>query len=156
VNKAVPVIVGLGVDRLEEVDAISGAAFDPRYGEAWTKAQCLSAMAMPGHRLTGIELEGVLAGYAITRTIFDESELLLLAVLPDHRGKGLGRALIEDWLGNAHRHGVVRAFLEMREDNSAVHLYRAMAFIPVGLRKSYYKGKDGILRNAISMERILR
>ena len=26
-------------------------AFDPRFGEAWTAAQCLSAMAIPGCRL---------------------------------------------------------------------------------------------------------
>lgn len=149
-------IVGLGVERLDEVDAVSRVAFDPRYGEAWTKAQCLSSMAMPGHRLTGVELDGQLAGFAITRTILDESELLLLAVVPERRGSGLGRRLIDNWLDHARSLGVRRAFLEMREDNPAAHLYRAMQFVPVGLRKSYYRGNDGVMRNAVSMERILR
>lgn len=151
-----PVIVGLGAERLDDVDAVSRAAFDPRYGEAWTKAQCLSSMAMPGHRLTGIEIDSQLAGFAITRTIVDESELLLLAVVPERRGSGLGRMLIENWLDHARSLGVRRAFLEMREDNPAAHLYRAMQFAPVGLRKSYYRGNDGVMRNAVSMERILR
>lgn len=151
-----PVIVGLGAERLDDVDAVSRAAFDPRYGEAWTKAQCLSSLAMPGHRLTGIEIDGQLAGFAITRTIVDESELLLLAVVPERRGSGLGRMLIENWLDHARSLGVRRAFLEMREDNPAAHLYRAMQFAPVGLRKSYYRGNDGVMRNAVSMERILR
>ncbi|MBX9727777.1 MAG: GNAT family N-acetyltransferase [Sphingopyxis sp.] len=154
-SNTAPVIVGLGVDRLEEVEAVSRAAFDPVYGEAWTKAQCLAALAMPGHRLRGVEVDGALAGFAITRTIIDESELLLLAVTPKLRGNGLGRLLLEDWLGEAVSNGVHRAFLEMREDNPAVHLYRATGFIPVGLRKSYYRGGDGVMRNAVSMERIL-
>lgn len=150
------VIVSLGAERLDEVDAVSRAAFDPRFGEAWTKAQCLSSMAMPGHRLTGIEVDGELVAFAITRTIVDESELLLLAVAPKHRGSGLGRKLIAHWLDDVASKGVRRAFLEMREDNPAAHLYRAMHFVPVGLRKSYYRGNDGVMRNAVSMERILR
>lgn len=150
-----PRIVTIAGDRLDAVDAISRVAFDRRYGEAWTKGQCLSALAMPGHGFKGIEVDGDLVGFAITRTIFDESELLLLAVMPDLRGKGLGRMLIEDWLGHARNVGVRRAFLEMREDNPAAHLYRAMGFSPVGLRKSYYRGSDGVMRNAVSMERIL-
>jgi [ribosomal protein S18]-alanine N-acetyltransferase len=154
-SKAGPVIVGLGADRLDEVDAVSRAAFDPRYGEAWTKAQCLSALTMPGHRLKGVEVGGELVGFAITRTIIDESELLLLAVVPEQRGNGLGRMLIENWLHDARNCGVRRAFLEMREDNPAAHLYRAMAFTPVGFRKSYYRGSDGVMRNAVSMEHLL-
>lgn len=155
-SNSAPVIVGLGADRLEEVDAVSRAAFDPVYGEAWTKAQCLSALAMPGHRLKGVEVNGALAGFAISRTIIDESELLLLAVTPRLRSNGLGRLLLEDWLGDAASNGVRRAFLEMREDNPAVHLYQSAGFIPVALRKSYYRGSDGVMRNAVSMERILR
>lgn len=34
------------------VDALMTAAFDPRYGEAWTRNQCLGVLAMPGVRLT--------------------------------------------------------------------------------------------------------
>lgn len=151
-----PAIIELGADRLDEVDAVSRTAFDPRYGEAWTKAQCLSSMAMPGHRMIGMEIGGELAGFAITRTIAGESELLLLAVVPERRGSGLGRMMIENWIDHARAMGVTRAFLEMREDNPAAFLYRRMDFVPVGLRKSYYRGQDGVMRNAVSMERILR
>ena len=34
------------------VEALMSAAFDPRYGEAWTRNQCLGVLAMPGVALT--------------------------------------------------------------------------------------------------------
>src|SRR3546814_18830475 len=71
-----------GIDDLALVEPIMQAAFDPRYGEAWTRSQCAGVMAMPGVALTIAELDGRVAGFAIARTIMDEAALLLLAVAP--------------------------------------------------------------------------
>ena len=64
------------------VDALMAAAFDPRYGEAWTRNQCLGVLAMPGVRLTLASIDDRPAGFAMVRSVADEAELLLLAVDP--------------------------------------------------------------------------
>ena len=76
------------------VDRLMADAFDPRYGEAWTRNQCLGVLAMPGVRLTLAEVDDEPAGFALVRRVLDEEELLLLAVARDHRRQGVGRALL--------------------------------------------------------------
>ena len=112
------------------------AAFDPAYGEAWSSAQMLTLFALPSARVAG-----------------PESELLLLAVVPDRRGSGIGARLIDDWRQWASGQGVSDYFLEMRADNDAVHLYTRSGFSECGRRNAYYRGGDGLVRDAITMRR---
>ena len=145
----------LGVDSLAAVDRISARAFDPRYGEAWNKAQCLAVLALPGYRLRGAwagDPVSGLRGFCIDRTVAGESELLLLAVDPMARRQGVGAMLMQDWLTHARSQGVTRAFLEMREDNPARHLYDNFGFRPIAVRPAYYRGGDGVLRDAVTMD----
>ena len=152
------VVKSIGVDHLGAVDAVMVAAFDPAFGEAWNSAQVLATLAMPGYRLRGAFVgpdEGELAGFAITRIVAGESELLLLAVDPEHRRRGAASALMRDWFLICEDRGVEMAFLEMREDNPARFLYEAFGFVAAAVRKSYYRGADGIVRNAVTMKRSL-
>ncbi len=157
----------IGADSLPAVEAISARAFDSRYGEAWNGAQCLAALALPGYRLrgawrgdrpgkaAGLATGGGLLGFAIERTVVDESELLLLATDPATRRQGVARALLDDWLTMAIERRVTRLFLEMRKDNDARALYEIYGFRQIALRKGYYRGGDGLLRDAVTMERNL-
>lgn len=146
----------LGADSLAAVEAISRRAFDPRYGEAWSKAQCLSVLSLPGYRLRGAWIgDGVaatLAGFAIDRSVADESELLLIAVDPAYRCQGVAAHLLEDWLTNSRDKAIARAFLEMREDNPARSLYERTGFKQVAVRRAYYRGNDGVMRDAVTMD----
>jgi ribosomal-protein-alanine N-acetyltransferase len=144
-----------GIDELPAVERVMEAAFDPRYGEAWSKAQCLATLAMPGYALRVARVQGRIAGFAIVRWVADESELLLLAVEPQARGQGIGTALLTDWLNLTGLRGVRRHFLEMRTDNSAMSLYNRFGFSIVSVRNAYYHGKDGQFRDAVTMHRVL-
>ena len=73
---------------IAEVEAVMAAAFDPRWGEAWTRGQVLGVMAMPGVWLTLAEIDGAPAGFTLARAVLDEAELLLLAVAPQTRRRG--------------------------------------------------------------------
>src|SRR3546814_15978831 len=90
------------------VARIMQAAFDPRCGEAWTRSQCAGVMAMPGVALTIAELDGRVAGFAIARTIMDEAELLLLAVDPARRRRGIGRALLRSGIADGESRGIAQ------------------------------------------------
>jgi [ribosomal protein S18]-alanine N-acetyltransferase len=145
-----------GIDELPAVERIMIAAFDPRFGEAWSKAQCLATFTMPGYALRIARHEAAIAGFAIVRWVADESELLLLAVAPALRGQGIGAALLTDWFAFTRVKGVRLHFLEMRTDNPAMALYNRFGFTVAGIRTNYYRGKDGLLRDAVTMQHVLK
>lgn len=125
------------------VETVMAEAFDPRFGEAWTRGQCLGIMAMPGVWLTLARIGGEVAGFALTRAILDEAELLLIAVRPAFRRRGAGAALLRGVMADARGRGVGKLHLEVRAGNPAVALYMAHGFAQVGARRDYYRGRDG-------------
>lgn len=128
---------------LEAVVGVMDSAFDDRFGEAWTRSQCAGILPMPGVRLFLARFDGRTAGFSLHRTICDEAELLLLAVAPDVRRRGIGRMLLEQFLDNARNKGASRVHLEVREGNPAVIMYRSAGFVVVGRRRNYYHGRFG-------------
>ena len=93
VLKAVALTGGTAAD-VPIVDAIMRAAFDAKYGEAWTQGQCLGVMVMPGVWLTIAHVDEIPAGFALSRAVADEAELLLLATHPKYRRRGVAAALM--------------------------------------------------------------
>ena len=81
-------------------------AFDPVFGEAWTMSQLAGVMLMPGTWLTVARLDAAPLGFALVRSVLDECELLLLAVDPLWRGRGIGETLLRDSLLTARRRGI--------------------------------------------------
>lgn len=129
---------------------IMSAAFDPAYGEAWTLPQLAGVMSMPGTWLTIARMDAATLGFALVRSVLDECELLLLAVHPLWRGRGIGRALLADSLTTARRRGIRSMNLEVRSSNIAVKLYENIGFEYVHRRPGYYRGYDGQLHDALS------
>lgn len=132
-----------GAPDIEAVDSVMTEAFDPRFGEAWTRSQCLGILAMPGVWLSLARVEGEIAAFALSRAIVDEAELLLIAVRPSFRRRGIGAALLRGVIADARERGVARLHLEVRAGNEAVHLYTAHGFAKVGERRDYYRGRSG-------------
>ena len=128
---------------IAQVERVMAEAFDPRFGEAWTRGQCLGVLGMPGVWMTLARVEGVICGFALGRAIMDEAELLLLAVDPKARRRGVGGALLRSVIAEARGRGVNRLHLEVREGNGAIALYRGAGFAKVGERRGYYRVTGG-------------
>ena len=129
---------------LEAVTQVMNASFDDRFGEAWTRSQCAGILPMPGVELVlAREDGGELAGFSLFRTVADEAELLLLAVTPDCRRRGIGRMLLDHFMDRAREAGASRVHLEVREGNPAVIMYRQAGFNFAGRRPKYYRGRFG-------------
>jgi [ribosomal protein S18]-alanine N-acetyltransferase len=144
-----------GPQDIAAVTRIMQAAFDPRYGEAWTPAQCLGMFALPGVWLVLASLDGEDMGFALARVVGDEAELLLLATSPAARRRGVGGALLRAVVAEARARGVVQVHLEVRSGNDAVRLYHREGFDKVGERPNYYRGKGGQLFDAHTYARKL-
>ncbi len=138
------------------VEAIMGAAFDPRYGEAWTRGQCLGVLAMPGVRLMLARIEDNAVGFAMMRIIMDEAELLLLAVSPGARRGGIGSALLRAIIADCADADVAKLHLEVRSGNDAIRLYARHGFAKQGERHGYYRGPAGRTFDAHTYSRMLR
>ena len=139
---------------LAAVMQVMDAAFDPAFGEAWSRAQVLTLFALPSARVSLAWDGEAPCGFSAARVAGPDSELLLLAVDPGWRGRGVGRALMADWQDWAAVQGADEYFLEMRADNDAVHLYQVCGFSESGRRPAYCRGADGKIRDAVTMRRL--
>jgi ribosomal-protein-alanine N-acetyltransferase len=145
-------LVDGGLADLDEVMGTMTTAFDPLFGEAWTRGQCAGILALPGVWITlARDGRGQPAGFALARAVLDEAELLLLAVRPEMRRSGVGTQLLDTIARDAKSRGAIELHLEMRSNNSAASLYSAAGFHEIGRRPRYYRGRDGRAFDAITL-----
>ncbi len=86
--------------------------------------------------------------YAGMWILYDEAHITNVAVAPDRRRQGYGRALMVEMLRVALFYGAARMTLEVREHNlSAQALYEGLGFEKAGRRKRYYAdtGEDAFI-----------
>ena len=150
------------MSEIDQLMTVMNAAFDPHWREAWTRTQVEGSLAQPHTYAILCNAQGdavapdeKAAGFVLARRAPGEEELLLVAVHPHHRGKGLGRHLLEQFFESARNGGAEQVFLEMRANNPAEQLYRAVGFEPIGRRPAYYRTLDGEALDAITFGRKL-
>ena len=89
-----------------------------------------------------------LAGYAGMNCVLDEGYVDNVAVHPDFRRLGIGRALVQALLSEAQNRNLAFLTLEVRPSNlAAVALYQSLGFAQVGRRKGFYSqpSEDGLM-----------
>ena len=142
-----------GSDRIDSVMKVMDEAFGDRFGEAWTRSQLSGILPMSGVFLTLAvdRASDAVVGFSLVRTVADESELLLIAVLPTEQRRGVGGLLLDRFFDTARDEGVRRVHLEVRDGNRAIGMYRSVGFSPVGRRRNYYQATDGKRYDAITL-----
>jgi ribosomal-protein-alanine N-acetyltransferase len=137
-------MVAADLPQVMEIERLSFAS-DP-----WTPGLFLHELKLDFSRLHLARTAGPerrLVGYACWWLVGDEVHILNLAVHPEARGSGAGRALVQRILDDAVAHGAVSVSLEVRPENAAaLALYRATGFTRIGLRRNYYgRGEDAVI-----------
>jgi ribosomal-protein-alanine N-acetyltransferase len=150
-----PVIAVADETHLDQLMAVMAASFDPSYGEAWSAVQLAGTLGLDASfARRALDRAGRAIGFALCRVAGPEIELLLVAVVPEARGQGLGRLLVEHITAHAARLGATDLFLEVRENNLvARQLYDSLGFSEVGRRADYYAGNGGRRFAAVTMKR---
>lgn len=96
--------------------------------------------------------EGMIIGYVCIMSLFEEAQILNIAVAPEHRGRGVGRMLLERAIIVARDKGAEALILEVRVSNlAAIGLYDRYGFERYYVRKRYYEGKE----DAVLMKKAL-
>ncbi len=136
---------------------IMADAFTPEYGEAWQPRELVNTLALPNVDARLGLLAGSPSGFSLLYHLAGEAEILMVAVKPELRGRGVASALLADMIQLAEMRGHETLFLEVRDGNAtALKLYERHGFQISGRRQRYYRGEDAILRDAITMRRTLR
>lgn len=111
------------------------------FGMPWQESTFRALMRRPSASLLTAEADGAVVGFAVLWFVEDEGELGDLAVDPGHRGRGIGRTLLDRSIEEARLRGARTLYLEVRESNEAARaLYETAGFDPVGRRTGYYSG----------------
>ena len=121
-----------------DLDAVC-AIEDASFSDPWSRASFEASFADEHTRFSVAEAGGEVVGYLIMWSLFDEAEVLSVAVMPEMRRGGIGRMMMSDALGYALSAGVESVYLEVRETNEAAkRMYGSFDFEAIGRRKRYY------------------
>lgn len=117
--------------------------------DAWSEGMMRGELAdMPRTRHYVVALiDDRIVGYAGLAAAADQADVQTIAVLENHRGTGVGSAMLNALLAEAGRRGAREIFLEVRADNPhAQAVYLHFGFEEIGLRRRYYDdGTDAII-----------
>lgn len=121
------------------------------FAQPWSRPFFEKELATPFARLMVAVEQGspreTVVGYTCAWRVTDEVHLLNVAVHPERRGLGLGRALVEAVIAQAVDNQARVVFLEVRAGNVvARRLYRRLGFRDLGIRRGYYgPGQDAVV-----------
>ena len=108
--------------------------------EAWSEKSVASELANQLSLWLVVLEEDAVAGYVGSQTVMDETDMMNVAVHPDHRRKGIAEALVDALVEALKEKGSHCLTLEVRASNApAIGLYEKLGFQQVGLRKNYYR-----------------
>ena len=128
---------------IDSVDALEARIYkiDP-----WSKEQIASEVAgipLTRHYIVA-EAGSQIVGYGgiFSPSIGDDADIQTVTVVPEMQGRGVGRAILTELLGEAARRCAPAVLLEVRLGNAAaIHLYESSGFVEIARRGNYY-GQD--------------
>ena len=107
----------------------------------WSPSQYKEEFSSPTrHFVVALDADQNIIGYAgVFAPGAAEADILTVGVVPEHRGKGIAKALmalITDW---AKDQGSTAMMLEVKTDNrEAIGLYEALGYSTINIRKDYF------------------
>ncbi|MBX9631508.1 MAG: ribosomal protein S18-alanine N-acetyltransferase [Burkholderiales bacterium] len=139
--------------RAADLDAVVAIELEI-YTHPWTLGNFRDSLSA-GYSCWVLECDGALWGYGVLMMGVDEAHLLNLSIARERQRAGLGRQLLEFFVGRAREMGAQVMFLEVRPSNVAGRgLYASAGFREMAVRKNYYPADRG-REDAILMGRDL-
>ncbi len=116
------------------------------FSDPWNADMILSSFNLP--RFIGFvaEVDGKVAGYLGATRLFEDCEILLVAVDNVYRRQKIATKLFETLFSALRKENVKHIFLEVRKRNeAALKCYSALGFSKIGERAGYYGDDDAVI-----------
>jgi ribosomal-protein-alanine N-acetyltransferase len=127
-------ITKMSREHLSEVAAIEEMSFSV----PWSAESLELMLTEQASALVALE-DGKVIGYVGMMCVLEEGQIINVAVHPDARRRGVGRALMQAAEAYAKERGIVFLSLEVRESNIAARsMYSSLGWIEQGIRKGFY------------------
>ena len=118
------------------------------FAEPWSQQSLALLLQNANLGVVALNEDGAPIGYGGLLTVLDEGQITNIAVHPDHRSKGVGKAILKEIICESKKRGIRDLSLEVRQSNlPAKALYQAHGFEIAGVRKGFYRHptEDGLV-----------
>ena len=112
---------------------------------AWSEELLEREILHPDKHYTVVcdEENGEVLGYGGFMQVFDQGDIMDIAVDPKARRRGVATAIINEFFDQSELLDIKAFTLEVRDSNEAAKkLYEKMGFVCVGKRPGYYPDKE--------------
>ena len=117
------------------------------FSDPWTEKMITDSFKIPIYHGFVAEEGGHVCGYTIVTVLFEDAEVMNVAVDIPFRGRGISKLLMNEMHKVARNLGAVQSFLEVRVSNvTAIGLYKSYGYETYGVRAKYYEdGEDAFV-----------
>ena len=129
--------------QVEDLDAVL-AIEQQSFTTPWSRAMFVSEITSTRHAYLLVarvgEGQGDVVGYLGYRVVIDEMHIVIVAVHPAWRQRGIASTMLCEAMQRARQAACNKATLEVRVSNTAAQqVYYRLGFAPVGSRPRYYR-----------------
>lgn len=130
------IITRMNEKHVTQVAELERVSFSDPWSEKSIASELENELAL---WLVAVENDSV-AGYVGSQTVMDETDMMNVAVAPEHRRQGIAEKLVTELVEALKKRGSRCLTLEVRASNEpAKALYRKLDFAEAGVRKNYYR-----------------
>ena len=139
-----------------DLSRLHTASFD----DGWTRDDFATWLARPEAMAAVALIEGATGerdavAFGLALVAGADAELLTIATDPAARRSGLGRQIFGALDAEALNRGLERWVLEAARNNlPAIGLYKSEGFVEIGVRKAYYKTRQGRVDALVMSRRV--
>lgn len=135
-------IVDMTAEHLADILTVEAESFP----HPWTEKMFLEELSGKFSVYRAAVEDGRAVGYMGMWLLAGEGHITNIAVAKDFRCRGLGSALMDDFISLAEQQSLTLMTLEVRESNTgAIALYEKKGFEEAGRRKNYYDNTEDAL-----------
>ena len=137
------------ITKMDKQNTVAVAEIEKNcFSKPWSISAIEAELSNPNAHFFVLTTDDNIVGYGGMHIILDEAYIANIAVLPQFRKNGFGKAITTQLINNAINNNCEFSSLEVRPSNTnAVNMYITLGFEEVGRRKNFYSSptEDGLI-----------
>ena len=130
---------------LEDLNQISNILISD-FDDYWNYDTLRNELKTENSNYLVAKMNEEIVGFAGIKVMIDEADVMNIVVKKTFRNQGIGTLLLKKLMDLSKELNFTSITLEVMEENyPAIHLYKALGFTQIGIRKNYYQDKNGLI-----------